>query len=207
MLLTNTLLENTKKFFTKTFRTFKSFVSSSGGRKQYQKLPKNSTTCTTIQGDEDDNHAKGTHHRSKSLVIDDKENYSSSIIKTAPNDQEIVLSSAPANIATTSSSQGVNKRRVLQGEDENGYERFSKDKKLEIKQKMIKKLGLADKEMIVMRNDHKEYVMDVQEMLHYYSHITCPSYLDILDKFLMELTYNSEYHQHHASSMHPKKDY
>ena len=40
---------------------------------------------------------------------------------------------------------------------------------------------LRELEMLDMNN--VEYVLDIEEVLHYYSRLTCPAYLEIVDKF------------------------
>ena len=44
---------------------------------------------------------------------------------------------------------------------------------------------LREVEMLDMNN--VEYVLDIEEVLHYYSRLTCPAYLEIVDKFFLEM--------------------
>nr|ACU18028.1 unknown [Glycine max] len=44
---------------------------------------------------------------------------------------------------------------------------------------------LRELEMLDMNN--VEYVLDIEEVLHYYSRLTCPAYLEIVDKFFLEM--------------------
>ncbi|KAJ1393511.1 hypothetical protein SESBI_34874 [Sesbania bispinosa] len=44
---------------------------------------------------------------------------------------------------------------------------------------------LRELEMLDMSN--VDYVLDIEEVLHYYSRLTCPAYLEIVDKFFMEM--------------------
>jgi hypothetical protein len=43
------------------------------------------------------------------------------------------------------------------------------------------------KDLEMMETDDVEHVLDVEEALHYYSRLTSPLYLDIVDKFFMEM--------------------
>lgn len=43
------------------------------------------------------------------------------------------------------------------------------------------------KELKMIDNSNEEHMLDVEEILHYYSRLTCPAYLDIVDKFFMEM--------------------
>jgi len=44
---------------------------------------------------------------------------------------------------------------------------------------------LRELEMLDMNN--VEYILDIEEVLHYYSRLTCPAYLEIVDKFFLEM--------------------
>ncbi|CAJ1936956.1 unnamed protein product [Sphenostylis stenocarpa] len=43
------------------------------------------------------------------------------------------------------------------------------------------------REMEMLEMSDVDYVLDIEEVLHYYSRLTCPVYLEIVDKFLMEM--------------------
>ncbi|CAK7334982.1 unnamed protein product [Dovyalis caffra] len=43
------------------------------------------------------------------------------------------------------------------------------------------------KELEMMDVSNVEHVLDIEEVLHYYSRLTCPAYLDIVDKFFMNM--------------------
>ncbi|KAF8025575.1 hypothetical protein BT93_F2421 [Corymbia citriodora subsp. variegata] len=43
------------------------------------------------------------------------------------------------------------------------------------------------KELKLMDLDDVEHVLDLEEALHYYSHLTCPVFLDIVHKFFTEI--------------------
>jgi len=43
------------------------------------------------------------------------------------------------------------------------------------------------REMEMLEMSDVDYVLDIEEVLHYYSRLTCPMYLEIVDRFLMEM--------------------
>ena len=47
-------------------------------------------------------------------------------------------------------------------------------------QQKLKELEMVDRSNI-------EHVLDIEEVLYYYSRLTCSAYIDIVDKFLMEI--------------------
>lgn len=47
-------------------------------------------------------------------------------------------------------------------------------------EKRLKELEMLDKSNV-------EHVLDIEEVLHYYSRLTCPAYVDIVDSFFMDM--------------------
>lgn len=43
------------------------------------------------------------------------------------------------------------------------------------------------RELEMMDMGDVEYVLDIEEVLHYYSKLTCPAYLEIVDDFFMQM--------------------
>ncbi|KAA8540414.1 hypothetical protein F0562_024667 [Nyssa sinensis] len=43
------------------------------------------------------------------------------------------------------------------------------------------------KELEMMDVNDMDHVLDIEEVLHYYSHLKCPVYVDIVDKFFMDI--------------------
>ncbi|KAJ4833424.1 hypothetical protein Tsubulata_034351 [Turnera subulata] len=43
------------------------------------------------------------------------------------------------------------------------------------------------KELEMMDVSNIDHVLDIEEVLHYYSRLTCPAYLELVDKFFMEI--------------------
>ncbi|PNX55583.1 hypothetical protein L195_g047003 [Trifolium pratense] len=51
--------------------------------------------------------------------------------------------------------------------------------------KRVVEKKLKELEMLEMSN--VDYILDIEEVLHYYSRLTCPLYIEIVDKFFMEM--------------------
>lgn len=78
----------------------------------------------------------------------------------------------------------------------------SKDEDHVVKEKKKKgnkseDLALKMKELEMMDSSDVEHVLDIEEALHYYSRLTSPVYLDIVDKFFTDM--HSEYTLPHSS--------
>lgn len=43
------------------------------------------------------------------------------------------------------------------------------------------------KELEIMDMNDVDHVLDIEEILHYYSRLTCPVYLDLVDTFFMDM--------------------
>ncbi|XP_073057124.1 uncharacterized protein [Primulina eburnea] len=48
-------------------------------------------------------------------------------------------------------------------------------------------LGKKMKELEMMDIDDEDHVLDIKEILHDYSQLSCPAYLEIVDKFFMDM--------------------
>ncbi|CAN0901585.1 hypothetical protein LINGRAHAP2_LOCUS21499 [Linum grandiflorum] len=57
------------------------------------------------------------------------------------------------------------------------------------------------KELEMMDTSDVDHVLDIEEVLHYYSRLSCPEYLDIVDKFFMDVY--SEFFSSSSSSTPP----
>ncbi|KAI3714625.1 hypothetical protein L6452_21583 [Arctium lappa] len=49
------------------------------------------------------------------------------------------------------------------------------------------------KELEMMDRNNADLVLDIEEVLHYYSRLTCPAYRDIVEKFFVEV-YSGTFH-------------
>lgn len=65
------------------------------------------------------------------------------------------------------------------GKTEESYSQGLKGRSLFVEEKL--------KELEMMDVSNVDHVMDIEEVLHYYSRITCPAYVDIIDKFFTDI--------------------
>ncbi|XP_016479167.1 uncharacterized protein LOC107800498 [Nicotiana tabacum] len=72
------------------------------------------------------------------------------------------------------------KRRATFNEEKIGDAFFKNTSKGQILAQKMKELDLMDEEDL-------NQMLDIQEVLHYYSHLNCPFYLDIVDSFFMDM--------------------
>ncbi|GMP59895.1 hypothetical protein CsSME_00022981 [Camellia sinensis var. sinensis] len=189
-------ISNTKKFFQKTLKSFKSFLSS-----DYQRLPKSPPFNPfptqsnqeldkfyidfTDRWDSDNDKAKAKKRKKKKekemnlpRANSEKEVFSGSLTKIAKSgskknrEEEMV------------EEKDKNKRLVCEGKRKEEYLTSCSNGKKEVRTclvaQKIKELEMVDKSNI-------EHVLDIEEVLHYYSRLTCPAYVDIVDKFFMDM--------------------
>lgn len=65
------------------------------------------------------------------------------------------------------------------GKTEESYSQGLKGRSFFVEEKL--------KELEMMDVSNVDHVMDIEEVLHYYSRITCPAYVDIIDKFFTDI--------------------
>lgn len=205
MLLRNSI-SNTKKFFQKTVDSFKSFLSKGSGT--YEKLPKtppfhpfscgrnhngtnkgiktgyndldNFYTEFTNQWDSQNSKVKKTMHKStkqsQELCTSPPQNKNSNY---AAKREEFEENNEERGQVVKSKRSKSNASKVMKKSDL--CSRSVREKRLySVAQKLKELEFIMDKGNV----DHK---LDVEEVLHYYSRLTCPAYLDIVDKFFMEM--------------------
>ncbi|XP_047329754.1 uncharacterized protein LOC124933071 [Impatiens glandulifera] len=163
MVLTRTsIISNTKKFFKRKLKSFKIFIS--GG---YQRLPKtyhfNPFSCGC--------NSSNTNNDINPLFYSDfdmqnKDNDKANEAKREDDQRKEMI---PSNINNRpkkglSCSRSVRERRACM-----------------VGNKLIRELEIVEKRSSV------EHRLDVEEVLHYYSRLTCPTYRDIVDQFLINL--------------------
>ena len=216
-MLLKTSFSYTKKFFQRTLQSFKSLLS--GG---YQRLPKtppcNPFSCGgggahvnvhPSYGELDKLYAEfadqwsygkdNSRRRSKkkttagspAKMTNEEEIYSGSFMKFAKsrkvNDNEIERR-----------EDGMRRRRVREGkrgEEKSCCEGMEEERSHLVPEK------LRELEMMDMGN--VDHVLDIEEVLHYYSRLTCPTYLDMVDKFFMDMC--SEFFSPRATQISPMK--
>lgn len=152
-------ISKTKKLFNKTIQSIMSLLS--GG---YQKLPKTQPLTHLFSCGTNDFQIHELEQLYRDLLTDD---YSGSLMKFAKQN-------------SAKSKQEESKTRVPEGEKRS--ESCSKGR-----EEMGDLLARKMKELEMMDMGNVDHVLDIEEVLHYYSRLKCPAYLDIVDKFFMEM--------------------
>ncbi|KAI8020062.1 hypothetical protein LOK49_LG04G02665 [Camellia lanceoleosa] len=161
-------IHKTKIFFHKTLQNLKSFLF--GG---YQKLPKahplNPLYCNNSNMEQLDQFYQDFSQQWKSdndkAVKTSKKSIKSGKLPMNEEDTCIEEQRAPKN-------KHELEKKI--GKREDGY-------------MLAQRMLMNELEMMDM-NDDVDYVLDIEEVLHYYSRLTCPVYLDIVDKFFIDMS-------------------
>ena len=216
-------ISNTKKFFQKTVESFKSFLS--GG---YERLPKNSpcnsfpcgggsihhqVKCTHSYRELNEYYrpdsstqrdAIGIHPEQTNKARSKKKESSTALVSRnesrVPDDLMNYADHGGGpgkNFYQVDRKENPKKKKILyQGKR---YQDFSstrglKGERSSLVEKKLKELEMLDKSNV-------EHVLDIEEVLHYYSRLTCPAYVDIVDSFFMDM-YAELLNGQQASSRH-----
>ncbi|XP_020202822.1 uncharacterized protein LOC109788494 [Cajanus cajan] len=187
MLLRETI-RKTKLLFHKTFRSFKSVIF--GG---YQKLPRSlsfnpflgrSGNARTYTSDQFYNEfydmLQSDLNRIKRGDANSMSRSRDQAIGDAANTEILTKQSSPKSIA---------KDGVVEEKKSKGNCLVAKKECLNSKsmKEGIHDLAKKMKELEMMDSGDVEHVLDIEEALHYYSRLTSPVYLDIVDKFFTEM--------------------
>ncbi|KAJ8749798.1 hypothetical protein K2173_013201 [Erythroxylum novogranatense] len=212
MLLKNPI-SNTKIFFQKTYQGFKSFFS--GGR--YEKLrkipPSNGqhgySTASfdmnaqigfsnndkfysdlTNQSDTDPNEKEKNRNKKKATASNQR--------SKPAHPEELVdddyLSGRITNLSKPSFVKNYHTPRKENYTGENIREEKKRTKgyhesttKGTAREGRIWWVAQKIKELEMMDVSNVDHILDVEEVLHYYSRLTCSAYLEIVDRFLMDM--------------------
>lgn len=209
MLLRNSL-SNTRKFFQRTLKSFKSFIS--GG--DYQKLPKTpnpfvnpysnasgSTVYPPPSKDLDQFYAdftdrwdsnNGNHHKAKKGGKDRAATFMDTVQEKASHEEN-----PPTKLSlskpTTPSKNDHRERREFPGKkmvrSSSSYDkrREGSSRSKSVREARSGLIAQKLKELEKMDMSNIDHVLDIEEVLHYYSLLTCPAYVEIVDKFFTEM--------------------
>ncbi|KDP33670.1 hypothetical protein JCGZ_07241 [Jatropha curcas] len=195
-MLLKSSFSNTKKFFQKTLQSFKSFFSGSS----YEKMPKTlspynpySNVQTRFNKNDLDN-----------FYTDFSDRWDTDKGKEMnKGNKKKIEQPRPSSPAKQEKSDGLNgsfmkfskKSPVKTYISNNKGKGFQRGKRLveNSSNYSVKDDGrsflVAQKlrELEMMDVSNVDHVLDIEEILHYYSRLTCPAYLDIVDNFFMEM--------------------
>ncbi|GMI89484.1 hypothetical protein HRI_002617700 [Hibiscus trionum] len=162
MLLRNPI-SSTKKFFRRTLRSFKSLFNIGCEVEPYQKLlPKASPPSNNPHNYQD----------LEKFYAEFTQTWDSNNGKAKSRNKKIMSS-------TRCATQRRESKTRSGGNVEEKQEGYSCSRSFSVAQKL--------REIEMMDVSDVDHVLDIEEVLHYYSRLTCPAYVDIFDKFFMDI--------------------
>lgn len=189
-MLLRSSISTTKKFFKKTLCNFKSFFSNS-----YHRLPKAAPPFaagpdmdkdSTFHFISSQKEVKNGSFMKNSNGLANSVHFSKTIDETqmerVEKNQQSIRIRATHQRKTQENCESSLKNSTLNQYDE---------RRMCLVAKKIKELEKLDARNV-------DHTLDIEEVLHYYSRLTCPTYLEIVDKFFMEIF--AEFCSNHSSS-------
>lgn len=157
------LLRNTKKLFQKTLDSVKSFLSSGG----YQRLPKTPPSPPPPHHPPNSGAGAGAGR----------------ILEIQYNSHQVIRNKVSSKSTPPCEKKKKNGKSITY--EGKRYEQNLKRKEEEKERGIfvVKKL----KELEMMDEKNAEHVLDIQEIIHYYSRLTCPPYLHIVESFFLDM--------------------
>ncbi|XP_050375579.1 uncharacterized protein LOC126793172 [Argentina anserina] len=184
MLLRNSI-SSTKRFISKTLGNLKNLFSAGS----YQKLPKSpaiynayssSMSTSTTAHVSDMNIYDTSSHKDFTDQWDSKrQSNNKRLVISSPGQEDHKVVRRRDHEACDLNNNKVMPKRVAESRT-----MVSKELK-ELKRVCLVAEKLKELEMLDISN--VDHVLDVQEVFHYYSRLTCPAYLEIVDRFFMEM--------------------
>ncbi|OIW15987.1 hypothetical protein TanjilG_04522 [Lupinus angustifolius] len=171
------LIRTTKKFFQKTIKNFKSFFSSS----YYEMLPKTppyndhfsySVAATSVKNMDNNNNT--SYMELENFYNDQWDSEKDKETKRRNKNKAALMLSSPTN----QNNEVYKKKNQVYKREE--CENQNKKKNFFMVEEKLRELEMLD----INNEDH---VLDIEEILHYYSRLTCPAYIEIVDKFFMQM--------------------
>ncbi|CAJ1951785.1 unnamed protein product [Sphenostylis stenocarpa] len=197
-------ISSTKKFFQKTIKNFKSFFSPG-----YQRLPKASPHSVSSAMDMTSN---TSYQDMEKLYTDFSDQWESETEKARRRIKKKAVSRLPSKqesevysgsyISLSNASHAQKKNKVGKKEEDDGNNQNNKriltlEKGRHQKESSFMSMCMKEhrycmveqklRELEMLDMSNVEYILDIEEVLHYYSRLTCPAYLDIVDKFFLEM--------------------
>lgn len=210
MLLRNSI-SNTKKFFQKTLQSFKSFFSG-GSYQRIPKTPPHNNPCSYSTVGIDMNAQTSFNNKGLDKFYNDFNNQWDPDKEKAKkrNRKQMISSSSSSkqennelhgNFMKFSKVSPVKNYQIQRREDyiynhnkvKSIYEGKRSSRQDESSKHNTRDQGRSYlvaqklKELEMMDISNVDHVLDIEEVLHYYSRLTCPAYLDIVDKFFMDM--------------------
>lgn len=156
------MFQRTKKFFKKSIQTVKSYFSEG-----YEKLPKS----PSYNGHQ---YADFNKNNIYSEFVDQWEATDRIMAITYENNVDNIKQKKPSMLMNY---HEVHKRNQQKKEENSSSERE------ETRFLVTRRL----KELEVLDSNNVDHVLDIQEIVHFYSRLTCPIYREMVEKFFMEM--------------------
>ncbi|QCD92103.1 uncharacterized protein LOC114181673 [Vigna unguiculata] len=200
-------ISSTKKFFQKTIKNFKSFFSPG-----YQRLPKTSPhghfSYSVPASSAMDMTSNTSYQDTEKFYTDFSDKWESETDKTRrikkkavsalPSKQESEVYNG-SYISLSNASHAQKKNKIEKKEESGGANINNRRRSLTHQKESSSLMSMCMKEhkycmveqklreLEMLDTNNVEYVLDIEEVLHYYSRLTCPAYLEIVDKFFLEM--------------------
>ncbi|GAA0147942.1 hypothetical protein LIER_07518 [Lithospermum erythrorhizon] len=175
MLLRKTI-QNTKTFLNKTLQNFKSFLVGDYPNKLSEAFVIKKIFCRW-NGNQKISESNNFWQNTLDEVMDNAVLVQK--IQDKEREQEECsesIISIPVSGTSTMSNEGEQAERKLENRQE-GIQRGQSSRSIARKLKQLEMLEPKD----------VEHVLDVEEVLHYYSRLTSPAYVDIVDRFCTDM--------------------
>ncbi|CAH1449008.1 unnamed protein product [Lactuca virosa] len=151
------MFQRTKRLFKRSIETFKSYFSDG-----YQKLPKTPSYNVGF-----------SPTNMYSEFVDQWE--------AADRIMAVAYENNTDNLKHKKSSMLINQHEVNRRKQHKHEETTLKgEEKRYMVTRRLKELELFD-------GNNVDHVLDIQEVLHYYSRLSCPTYREMVDKFMMDI--------------------
>ncbi|KAK7364040.1 hypothetical protein VNO80_12377 [Phaseolus coccineus] len=204
-------ISSTKKFFQKTIKNFKSFFSPG-----YQRLPKTSPhshfSYSVAASSAMDITSNTSYQEMEKLYTDFSDQWESETENTRTRMKKKAVSALPSKqesevysgsyISLSNASHAQKKNKVEKkeeggGDNQNNRRSLTLEKGRHPKESSFMSMYMKEhrycmveqklRELEMLDMNNVEYILDIEEVLHYYSRLTCPAYVEIVDKFFLEM--------------------
>lgn len=209
MLLRSTI-SGTKKFFHKTLKNFKFFFSPG-----YERLPKTpshhnnhfsySVPETSVK-DMDNNNYQDLERfytdftdqwDSEKEKAKRRSKKKAALLSPTKQENEVYNNGPFISLSDASLAQKKNQVERREECDKQNNKRSLTHQRGRQKDSSLNYMGVREhrncmveqklRELEMLDMSNVDHVLDIEEVLHYYSRLTCPAYLEIVDKFFMEM--------------------
>ncbi|CAL1414423.1 unnamed protein product [Linum trigynum] len=185
-------ISNTRRFFQRTLQSVKSLFSNSSSNADYRKIPKPSPPPFTAMDRTSGVGGSFGRRRSKDgfdrLYVEYGERWEKK--PAAKNREGNCLTKCRAEGHARVKSQRYHQARSKSlpkmgdgggGGENNGEEKLlSREERSWLVARKLKELETVDMSNV-------DHALDIEEIMHYYSRLRCPEYLDLVDKFFMDV--------------------